>query len=273
MIEILNTIICYNNPDEVIQYVKKVSLLKSSEKVAIAVVINKLENLDSKELETKLAQINIASFVVEPMTNLGYMNGMIKGYQEFLERYNSADLKYIIMSNTDINYPDSNFLDSLLSRNYEEDIWSIGPAVYAPERKTFDNPVCETRRSKLDVIKTIRIFRTPLLNEVYFHLSNLKGKIKKVPRGSSHKVYEVHGCYFVIKKTLGDLMIKNPFGALLYSEESYVAEMVWHNGKSGYYDAELLVEHVEHTVTGKLDYKRLSKYIAESMEVILKDFY
>lgn len=273
MIEVLNTIICYNNLEEVVQYVKKVSLLKSANKVAVAVVINKLDNGNIIDLQNELAKINILSFTVDPKTNLGYMNGMIKGYQAFKENYGTHDLKYIIMSNTDINYPDDTFISDLLLRNYSENVWSIGPAVYAPDRRNFDNPVCETRRSKMDVIKTIKIFRTPVFNEIYFHLSNLKGKIKKIPRGTSRNVYEVHGCYFVIRKELGDLMVQNPFGALLYSEESYVAEMVWHNGKTGYYDANLLVEHVEHTVTGKLDYKKLSKYIADSMEVILRDFY
>ena len=273
MIEILNTIICYNNADEVVEYVKKVEKLISSDKVAVSVVINKLENGSKKVLEQKLSAINVKTCIADPQKNLGYMNGMIFGYEHFLKKHGSAKLKYVVMSNTDINYPNNSFMTDLLSREYSEAIWCIGPAVYAPGRNNYDNPICDTRRSEKEVRSIIKRFRIPVFNELYFHLSNVKGKLMKQPRGESHRVYEVHGCYFVVKKELADQMINRPFGALLYSEEAYVAEMVWHNKKSSYYDANLLVEHIEHTVTGKIDYKKISKYIADSMEVVLREFY
>ena len=77
MIEILNTIICYNNADEVVEYVKKVEKLISSDKVAVSVVINKLENGSKKVLEQKLSAINVKTCIADPQKNLGYMNGMI----------------------------------------------------------------------------------------------------------------------------------------------------------------------------------------------------
>lgn len=273
MIEVLNTVICYNNVEEVTNYVKKIEKLVSSDKVAVAVVINKLENEKKEYLEKKLSEINVQTYLADPNENLGYLNGMIYGYKHFIKNYDSTNLRYVVMSNTDINYPDNRFFECLLSKEYDNDIWSIGPSVYAPGRKNYDNPACETRRSKKKVRSIIRRFRIPVFNELYFHLAELKGKCVKRNRGKSHKVYEVHGCYFIIKKQLADLMIKKPFGALLYSEEAYVAEMVWHNNKTAYYDAELLVEHIEHTVTGKMDYKQIANYIADSMEVIMKDFY
>lgn len=273
MIKILNTIICYNNIDEVEEYVKKVSMLNSSDNVAMVIVVNKLDNGNVADLEERIAKIDIMTMVVKPNSNLGYMNGMIEGYKEYIKKYDCEALKYVIMSNTDINYPDNFFISKLLNNEYPNEIWSIGPAVYAPDRDNYDNPILDIRREKKAVIKTIKRFRTPIFNELYFHMSNIKGKFIKQKKGESHKVYEVHGCYFIVRKELADLMISNPFGALLYSEEAYVAEMVWHHNKFAYYDANLLVEHIEHTVTGKLDYKKLSRYIADSMEVILRDFY
>lgn len=273
MIEILNSIICYNNMKEVVEYVSKVSELECSEKVAVAVVVNKLDNGKVSDLINRLKSINIESLVVQPISNLGYLNGMLEGYKAFVRQQDASNLKYVIMSNTDINYPDPAFIKKLLNKNYPCEVWSIGPAVYVPERKSYDNPVLDERRSKKDVKRIIKRFRTPIFNEFYFHLSNIKGKIIRQKIGISHKVYEVHGCYFVINRELAEKMVDMPFGALLYSEEAYVAEMVWHNNKISYYDSNLLVEHNEHSVTGKINYKKLSQYIADSMEVILRDFY
>ena len=258
---------------EVIQYVTKVSNLECSEKVAVAVVVNKLDDGKVSDLFEGLESIAIETIVVQPKSNLGYLNGMLEGYKAFVEHYDVSNLKYVIMSNTDINYPDPAFIKKLLNKNYSCAVWSRGPVVYVPERKNYDNPILDKRRSKEEVKRIIRRFRIPIFNEIYFFLSNIKGRVMKKKIGVSHNVYEVHGCYFIIKKELAEKMIVKPFGALLYSEEAYVAEMVWHNNKTGYYDTDLLVEHCEHSVTGKIDYKKISCYIADSMESILHDFY
>jgi len=273
MIEVINTVICYNNSYEVLEYTKQVSKLVDSDKIALVIVVNRLDNGSIEELKMRLSEIGIMTHVVDPKTNLGYMNGMLAGVRSYCEQYNSGSIKYVIMSNTDITYTDRDFLHELLIKSYSDEIWCIGPAVYVPERKNYDNPICEERRTIKEVKQIIRRFRIPIFNELYFRMSNIKGKIIKQKRGSSHKVYELHGCFFIVRLQLAELMINNPFGALLYSEEAYVAENVWHNGKYAFYDSELLIEHNEHAVTGKLNYKKLSKYIADSMEVVLMDYY
>mgnify|MGYP004519445831 CR=1 FL=1 len=272
MIEILNTIICYNNVAEVITYIKKVSELKDADKTAIMVVVNKIDNDTIEHLQNEIKKINILTYIYNPMQNLGYINGMLKGYEEYL-KISEDTLKYVIMSNTDIDYPDINFISKLLGNRYEEEVWSIGPAVYSPNMRNYDNPVLEKRRTKRAVMKTISIFRTPILNRIYYFLAVLKSKFIKRDKGKSRIVYEIHGCYFIVRPCLAKKMLDNQFGALLYSEEAYVAENVYSSNKKTFYDSDLLVYHMEHSVTGKLDFKKFANYIADSMEVILKEFY
>nr|AOP02601.1 hypothetical protein YS205-orf11 [Streptococcus suis]AOP03662.1 hypothetical protein YS191-orf11 [Streptococcus suis]AOP03694.1 hypothetical protein YS196-orf11 [Streptococcus suis] len=273
ILEIVNTVICYNNHEEIIEYATKLSSLPNSEKVALVVVINLLENEKVSQLKTMLKKVDLFIYLVQPKQNLGYMNGMIEGYRVFNEKIKPKNIKYIIMSNTDINYPETDFLKTLLSYQYPENIWVIGPAVYVPTRNVFYRPRDVKRRTEKEIKKLIRIFNTPFINELYIRMSDLKGKLLSSSRDNSRMVYDVHGCYFIIKKELADLMLSTPFGALLYSEEAYVAEMAWKNNKNAYYDSKLLVEHMEHSVTSKLAYKRIARLSAESLSVILRDFY
>lgn len=271
-VKILNTVICYDNVNEVLDYIQKLQRLEFSNYIAVCVVINKLQIFNEEELIDGINKLSICCMVVNPKKNLGYMNGMIFGYEVFVKKYNLI-LDYVVMSNTDINYPDIGFYKKLLTNTYDDSIWGIGPAVYSTNSKSYTNPILFSRRTKQRVKYTIRIFKTPLINLFYIWASNLKTKIKKQKIGKSGLVYEVHGCFFIVKPQLVNEMIKKPFGALLYSEEAYVAEMIYHLGKKEYYDSELMVEHAEHSVTGRVKNKRIAKHIASSMAVILRDFY
>lgn len=273
MIQVINTVICYNNADEIVEYAQKVSGLVASETIALVIVVNSLNNSSVDKLKESLESIEIEFEIVVPKENLGYMNGMLEGYRYWGQNHNAENLKYIIMSNTDISYPSNLFLEKLLSSDYADDVAVIGPAVYVPQFDTFYKARSTKRRTIREIKKLITIFSIPLLNSLYIKLSAIKGAIKNNDKGISHQVYEVHGCYFVVTRDLADAMVDSPFGALLYSEEAYVAEMARRHKNSVYYDSDLLVEHLEHSVTGKLDYKKLSKYSVESLKVILRDFY
>ena len=63
------------------------------------------------------------------------------------------------------------------------------------------------------------------------------------------------------------------FGALLYSEESFVAEIARLNNKKVYYDADLEVVNTENVATSKLRMSKKGKAIAESLKYIQNRFY
>lgn len=271
--KVLNTVICYNNACEVLSYAKKLAQLVNAEQVCLIVVINKLDNGNISELELKIKEIRLETLVCYPGENLGYMNGMLHGYESYKRDTGNHTPKFVIMSNTDIDYPDNEFLSKLISKQYDDDVWGIGPAVFVPERKTYDNPIIDKRRSVDKINQLIKIFGTPFFNKLYVKGSLIKGKFVKKDIGKSHKVYEVHGCYFIVKGIMADELLKSTFGALLYSEETYIAEMVYKFNKCEFYDADLLVNHIEHTVTSKVETNRITKYLCDSMKVIKRDFY
>lgn len=272
MKKIVNVIICYNNISEIMEYASALSVLKGSKEISLVVVVNMLNNATISELRSNLSSLPFETLVVTKNENLGYMNGLIFGYQQYRE-YSNHIPDYVMMSNTDIKYPNDNFLVELSDREYDNDIWCIGPSVYAPNKDSYDNPVCYERRSKRQIERLIRIFSTPILNVTYVTLSDIKASLKKPHKQDSSTVYEVHGCFFIITGEYAELLKDKVYGALLYSEETFVAELIYKNKKMIYYDNNLEIQHLEHTVTGKMNKKKIAKYLADSMSVIKRDFY
>lgn len=271
IMKIVNVVICYENLEEVVAYAKQFQNVQNQNEIELVVVINKLEDKNQvKLLAETLYGLKIKFRIYNPNKNLGYLNGMIYGYRQY-RKEKSAD--WIIMSNTDIVYDVWKFLSYLSNRKYEEDIWCIGPSIYADNRKSYDNPVAVERRKEKRIRRIIRMLRIPIINIFYVGLSDVKARIFPHQKGVSQFVYEVHGCFFIVRKELADLLIEKEFPAFLYSEELYIAEMCYQYGKKIFYDTELEVKHLEHSVTGLLKKRKIAKYVSESLQIMLDMFY
>lgn len=271
MDKILNTIICYNNDTEILEYVKKLEELEYSDLLVVSIVIND-DKTDKLELEEKLNHLSIQCIVTKSDKNLGYMNGMVEGVRQYLTKF-SDSIKWIIMSNTDITYSSKEFINKLISKNYGKDVWCIGPSVFVPHKKAFDNPVLIERRSLFHVNKTIFIFSLPVVRVLYQWASCVKTRLIRTKESESGYVYEVHGCYFIINMELYGKILERPYKSFMYSEEAYIAETVYHNNKKIFFDADLRVEHNEHSVTSGLKLKKIANLIVSSMKDIKEEFY
>ena len=268
---LLNSIIFYDNYFEIVKYVDSVMSLPSTENLYIAVTVNKCENEDVSKINEHFRMYKNV-FVYFPNCNLGYMNGLIYGYDCFVKE-TKIEPNYVIMSNTDIVYKDHLFFAKLNEKKYNRDVWLIGPSVYANNRKCYDNPVSYKRYKKRKLKRIIAFTSIPVVRSLYVFLSDYKARLLKRPEEKSSYVYEVHGCYFIVKNDFAKYMVEHKYGMLLYSEESYLAEEVYHNKKRTYYDSDLKIIHDEHTVTGRLKRKRIARYVSSSLKYILKTYY
>jgi hypothetical protein len=77
----------------------------------------------------------------------------------------------------------------------------------------------------------------------------------------------------IFTKKFISLISDYTYGALLYSEESCIGELLIKNGMKCYYDNALEVTHHESTVTGSIDYKKRFDLWRKSIKVILDEFY
>ena len=141
---ITNIVICYANEDEIIEYAKQVAKQTMAEKIKLIVVVN-LEQKGITYLKVKLSQIGITYKIINPQKNLGYLNGLLCGYEQ-----DKLYSKWYILSNTDIEIPDKNTVEKFLKRKYlnDSEIWVVGPSVFAPKKGSFSNPYMIVRPSK-----------------------------------------------------------------------------------------------------------------------------
>lgn len=269
--ELLNIVICYNNATEVVEYYKELFSLDDGNKIGYVVVINSASDEDIKSLEN--FSINYEHvYVFNPGKNLGYMNGLLYGYRSYKDQTHLVP-KYIIMSNTDIKFSDKSFANKLITKHYPSDIACIGPSILVNEYNSYDNPVSDNRYSIKQINRWINIFSTPVLRELYVTASFIKPKFYKRKKDNiSRYVYEVHGCFFILSSMFAEYLKDKEYGVLLYSEETFISENVFHNNWKSYYDSELEVIHMEHATTSKLRPSRRAQLSAESM-IWIRDSY
>ena len=269
--KIVNVVICYNNGNEVVKYIDSMKTHKHIDEVCFVITMNSWSEDDKQIINEYMTDTTISVILFYPENNLGYMNGLIQGYR-FYRKTHDIPL-FVVMSNTDISIPNSEYYEELLNKEYDANVGCIGPSVYVKEKDTYDNPVCEHRRTLAEIDKIMRIFSNRWVGGLYYYLSTRKGYFVKKRKTDSRYVYEVHGCYFILTGEFAEIVKLLEYGVLLYSEEAYVAELIFKHGMKVFYDASLEVVHLEHGTTKFVKCSKIAKYIHESMAYIKSVFY
>ena len=270
--DIINIVTLYNNEEEVFSYAKKLSNQKCKEKIALVIVINNLENKKIKKLEKNVLSIDLAIFIYNPNKNLGYLNGLIYGYERFIQE--NEEPNWIIMSNTDITFRNNNFICDFFEVDYNDEIWCIGPSIYSLKTKSYENPQYVKRHTLKTINRNIKIFKKKnFISDFYIRLSYFKSKLTKKIKLKSQYVYSNHGAFFIIRNSLANYLIENKYGVLMYSEEAYIAEIIRLNNKRSYYNSEIEVVHEGSSVTGKINSRKRYNLMVQSLEYIRDKFY
>ncbi|MEV5029137.1 hypothetical protein [Paenibacillus sp. LPE1-1-1.1] len=272
MKNVLIAIINYANEEEVISYAQMLANQTSSNRIQLVIVNNKKSENAKINLAEEIQKINLSIELFEPMNNLGYLNGALYGYNEFISNGGTKP-DWVIISNTDIVISDTLYFEKFLSIHYQEEIWCVAPSVYSPLTKSYQNPHYIERCSLNKINRIIFINQTPFLAYIYENLAKLKAKVRKTERKESQYVYSAHGCFFAVKGDFIDIIKDNGYKGFLYSEEAYIAEYLLIHGKKCFYDNNLEIVHNENSITGLLGINKRSKYIANSLKYIREEFY
>lgn len=263
----LNFIIFYDNYLEVERYIENLNNVANS-KVDLCIVVNKDSEKRANELLKKEYK-NIPSIEMKDYgENIGYLNAMIQSMPE-----NVSDYQYYILSNTDIEYVTTNFFDKLDANVYDNEIGCIAPSVYSFLTQSYSNPHYLSRISKKQMQRNIFIFKYPIIAKLYFWLAGKKAHAKASSEKESCEVYSPHGCFMIFVNDFAMFITSQSYGVKMYSEESYVGEMLIKAGKKCYYDSSIKVNHIESAVTSSLGMKNKSKMFAESLQYIYDLFY
>ena len=200
--KILNTVVFYENREEVENYISEVAVI-ADDMVDIALVVNSDKQSQAGKMETDLRSKGINCFkVIDYEDNVGYLNAMLKTVKQIDIR--SYD--YIILSNTDIQYDTKEFFHQLAAKKYPADVGCIAPSVFAAQSNSYSNPHYLER------------IPNPRLGEWYLKLSGLKaGKTRKEKKHSCF-VYSPHGCYMIFTGEFIKRIYGYEYGVKMYSE-------------------------------------------------------
>lgn len=272
MKKIVNVVILYANEEEVLDYAIALSQQTAVDNIALVIIVNKIGNTQLEAFESKLVSLPIETFVFDPNENLGYLNGAIYGYYQYCKV--SKDIsEWIVVSNTDIKFSNSTFFEDFLQTKYDDDVWCVAPSVYSPKKKSYDNPEYIDRCPKDKIDKLIFIHERPFLAHLYAKVAKIKGNVLRNDKQNSQFIYSAKGCFFIIRNEMATILKERKFKALMYSEESYIAEIIRNYKKKTYYDCTIEVNHNESATTGKLAMRHRAKYITDSLKVIRDEFY
>lgn len=271
---VVNLVNCYANEMEVLEYAAMLTKQDVAERIYLIININLFSDGWNKvRLLKALEGLAIKSYVVDACKNLGYLNGMLNGYKEFKQHEPDIMIKWVIMSNTDIEIQSETFISDLFIKEYPEKVACIGPSIYQLQSKSYGNPQYMKRhtKEKLDIL--LFVLKFSYLAKIYFYLSYLKSLFRKKEKPESCFIEEAHGCFFIISEKIIIEMLKRPFPCLMYSEEAYISEIIRLLGYKEYYDSELEVTHKEKKVTGKLKTSVKVHMMRESVMFIRNMYY
>ncbi len=265
----LNVIALYENANEVEQYIKSVSAA-ADDMVDVIVVVNSDKERQVEGLKKSLDDQGITCYSVRDYgENLGYLNAMLRTVRETdPEAYD-----YVILSNTDIQFPTDTFFTDLAKKEYPRDIGCIAPSVYSTTSDYYQNPHYLERIPRSKFERLIRIFRYPALAKLYLKMAGIKSNATKQGKKDSCYVYSPNGAYMIYTRDFIRVIRGYEYGVVLYSEESCIGELLRQHNMKCYYDSTLEVNHTESTVTGKINYKKRFKAWRESMIYIVNTFY
>lgn len=272
MNKILNIVIHYANEEEVLSYARMLNGQSIKDRISLIVVENK-KSLEPKiVLKDELQKLDMDIEVYTSNRNLGYFNGFMYGFKEYLASGKEIPF-WTVLSNTDLIIDDNFAFEKLFDEKYDEKISCISPSIYNLNRKTYDNPQYKDRISLEKLLKTIFIHEHPLLSFMYLKLGKFKAKKSKQLKKDSQYCYAVHGCFIGMKYDLMEYLNKNEFKAFLFSEENYISEMVLRLGKSCFYNSNVEIVHNEKQTTKLLGFKSRAKFFEESLKFIRNEFY
>ncbi len=269
---IVHIVILYANEEEVLYHVQELSRQTAAQYIAVVIVINKKGDLQLESFKKRLEAITIDSYLYDPSENLGYLNGAMFGYEQYCHA-NQYVPDWVVVSNTDIEFGSTSFYENFLHNRYDHDVWCVGPSVYNFKKSSYDNPEYIKRCSFEKINFLIYIYERPLLAYLHEVAAKLKGKLSRNKKQKSQFMYSAKGCFLILRNELAAILIERKYKALMYSEESYIAEIVLQYNKKCYYDHTIEVIHNESTVTGRLALEKRAKYIADSLKIIRNEFY
>lgn len=246
------------------------SLARAEGANALKVII--VDNGANDDSRRKLASIQESGLNVEVLfesTNWGYFGGARRG----LQRLNELGLRpdWVIVSNSDIEFPDRAFFTKLAFFRKAADIGVLAPKILSGLSGWNQNPLMANRPkpSKMHFYKWMFRYRPTCWT--YQMLGLTKSLVKRGGRGRQielgpTEIYAAHGAFLIFSKRYFDSGGSFDHKPFLFGEEITIAETCRRLSLKIRYEPSLTVAHSEHATIGWFPNARMLAFQKEASE-------
>lgn len=269
MKKIVFLLVNYNNSKETIEFTNKVLLLEEKDSIDICIVNNSNET----EYESLHQEFNSnkAVKIMHSSKNLGYLNGA----NYALESLNKNEYVYYIVCNTDMDFPEKEFIKNLLDFKKPSKTMIIAPKILKTDDNANQNPYYKKKPSK----KKFLIWKFFYKNDVSFYMYMKVNQIrKKFNKGlelngviGDEVIYAAHGSFMIIHQSFFYNKGTLKYPMFLYGEELYLANQVEKLQGNVFYKDDLLIMHNEHSTTDDINFSRRRLFINQSIKFLYKN--
>ena len=268
MSEIALIVIDYKKPQLVKSLVASASGLEARERVQILVVENEANEAIRRTVE-ELEGPGVRALFED--RNWGYFGGAQVG----LEWLDSQSWKpeWIIVSNSDIEFPQREFFRKLLDYRVPADLGVLAPGILSGLSMDDQNPFYVSRPASWRMHFYKWCFRWYATGAAYgmagVAKDYLKGKLggdgshAPTPR-SAGEIYAPHGAFIIFHRNYFERGGSFKHGAFLFNEEFTVAETCRETGLKVVYEPGLQVRHADHATMGSFPSRNVIKFHGEA---------
>lgn len=279
VIEII--VINYKKSDLAIGFCRSLAKLKGHEKVHVLIV----DNAADDQSRLALGGLKIAGLEIEVLhekENWGYFGGARRGL-EFL-RLKTNEIsgnqklpKWIIISNSDIEFSDPSFIENLEAKSPDNDVALIGPKILSALSGANQNPYMIVRPTGAQMHFYKWVFRFLISCFAYQMLGLVKSLVKNLFFNKIRKsldrvasdikaqdIYGAHGAFLIFSREYiekGGNFDHQPF---LFGEEVTIAENCRRLQMRVRYEPDLVVSHIEHATIGIFPSRNMLKFQREA---------
>ncbi len=270
-------VICvnYNNNKDTIDFSDHILSLQSTHNLNLLVIDNSNSGNDAlKLLLPKDSRIQL----LHPEKNLGYFGAASWGLSQYL--LTSKLPEWIIVSNTDIVFPDSAIFSKLFEFYPSGFYGIVAPKIHSLQAASDQNPFMKYRPAKSRILFYKTIFRYYPLSLFYQLLSLIRKNTNlSLPKKTTSKeelrinIYAPHGSFIIFHRSYFDAGGNLNHGSFLFGEEIFIAETVRRLSLKVQYDPRIVVNHNEHSTTSFIKNRMIGKYLSNTYDYIYKEFF
>lgn len=265
---------CFVNEGEVLSFAKQIENQTVNNRITLHIVINKSSSDIKKEwLINEVSKLCIHTSFHYPDANLGYLHGGLLGLDSCDRK---TDNDWYVVSNTDLQFQDTTFFETLLEMRVEANTVVIAPDVVLQTTGRHQNPYMISRPSKKSMLIRKICFSNYVLYRLYLAAARIKQSFSSTTKcmiDKSMNIYAAHGCFLCMRQSVLNDLDHYSAGLFMYGEELLLAEVVNMQNKKVLYYPDLKILHMHRVITEREANRKKQKWFNQSINLLVNRFF